>query len=197
VWVLSSSRPHKYPPLPSSGPLPNLHTFLPLFTSLSPHLLLLVNGAVTMLQQHLQQQQHLIPHALSADPAYRLLPPPSSSSFTFNSGQLTPPPTSQMDTTSAYRPSKAAADMRFPVRPQGPVSQASSFPYYVKQPSTSTTRSPLALSTLVMPDPPETRKSPAGSTSSSVAPGLQLPSWIHAPQSSLPQLAAEVGLHPQ
>lgn len=149
-----------------------------------------------MLQQQQQQQQHLISHALSSDPAYRLLPPPSSSSFTFNSGQLTPPPTSQMNGTSAYRPSKGSVDMRFPHGAQGSVSQTTSLPFYAKQPSTSTARSPLALSTLVMPDPPERRKSPAGSTSSSVAPALQLPSSIHAPQTSLPQLAAEVSLRP-
>ncbi|KAF2429148.1 hypothetical protein EJ08DRAFT_591154 [Tothia fuscella] len=82
--------------------------------------------------------------------------------------------------------------MRFPIRNQGSTSQASSFPYYVKQPSAPIVRSPLVLSTLVLPDPSGRRKSPTRTSSSSIAPALQLPEWIHAPQSSLPQLTAEV-----
>jgi hypothetical protein len=119
----------------------------------------------------------------------RRLPPPQAS-YT----QITPPRTAEMSTSSPYdyRPAQAAPDMRFPVRPQasGLASQAASYPYYSKQPATSI-RSPPTIQALAMSDPPERRKSPS-SSSSSVAPALQLPDTIHAPQTSLPQLAAEV-----
>jgi hypothetical protein len=123
----------------------------------------------------------------------RRLPPPSASF-----SQLTPPMTSEMSSSSSYdyRTSQIAADMRYPVQSQGrgPVSQTTpSYPYYSKQPA-PTIRSPPAIQALVMPDPPERRKSPS-SNSTSVSPALQLPNTIHAPQLSLPQLAAEVRNH--
>jgi hypothetical protein len=119
----------------------------------------------------------------------RQLPPPASFA------QITPPKTSEMATSSpyGYQPSHAATESRFPVRSQGcsVASQAQpSYPYYSKQPA-PTIRDPPTIQALVMPDPPERRKSPS-SSSSSVAPALQLPETIHAPQASLPQLAAEV-----
>jgi len=158
------------------------------------------------------QQKHMMPHALSdsslpswpstAKNVQRMLPPPPSSfdphppsrqAFTFTGGQLTPPPTNEMSQSTTYRTGFGAGELRFPVRSQNAASQAPSFPYYSKQPSTSLSsiRSPPGLSALVLPDPPERRRSPT-SSSSSVAPALQLPQTIHAPQLSLPQLAAEV-----
>jgi hypothetical protein len=119
----------------------------------------------------------------------RQLPPPTSFA------QITPPKTSEMSTSSpyGYRPSHVSTETNFPVRSQGcgmPSQAQQSYPYYTKQPA-PTIREPPTIQALVMPDPPERRKSPS-SSSSSVAPALQLPETIHAPQASLPQLAAEV-----
>jgi hypothetical protein len=144
--------------------------------------------SVLMVDMPLLSEPSFPPWPSTSKNIQRQLPPPASFA------QITPPKTSEMSTSSpyGYRPSHVSPEKKFPVRSQGSASQAQpSYPYYSKQP-VPTIRDPPTIQALVMPDPPERRKSPS-SSSSSVAPALQLPDTIHAPQASLPQLAAEVG----
>lgn len=148
-------------------------------------------------------------------PIPRILPPPPSSYleaqvpprhlFSTPSGPLTPPPTSQMNSHISrqlpnlqYIQHESKSDeMSYPIRTQVPsINQpAPSRSYTYAPPQSNTAQNlmstmqrspPSTLSTLVLPVPTENKKSPQSGMA------LKLPSTIHAPQTNLSQLAAEV-----
>jgi hypothetical protein len=151
------------------------------------------------------------PSSTKDAPIPRILPPPSSyleahppqrQSYSIPGGPLTPPLTSQMNGTSSrqlpmLQSGQRIDEVNYPIRTQVPsINQPTPSYSYSSTSSQSNTahnsvstmqRSPPpSLSALVLPNPPESKKSPQ------VVPALKLPSTIHAPQASLPQLAAEV-----
>ena len=147
---------------------------------------------------------HLLPWPQRAAPSSRTLPLPqntydaslavSKQSFVYNQGPLTPPPSTVDMNGLPYPAQQRAQEVSYPVRPHIPAQHVASNGYQsaaveAPAPEKYIRSSPPGISNLVQGEP-QGRQSP--SHNNAITAAFKLPSSIKAPQSNLPQLAAEV-----